>query len=158
MSEQVTDGTDPHTGSEEGETTGLAEQPTSEFAQESLEEPSGFTRYDARSGLRRTVPRVSIRAGDTIGINSAALEKYFDEIEYAALFFDNDKDILGIRPMETNRQGVYSLHRTEQSAYLNAKAFIEEFGLSVSESESYGCEWDSEAGILTVDLSNPLSN
>lgn len=70
-------------------------------------------------------PKISLRKSNSIGINNAALDEYFDDdVEYVEFYYDRDADTLGIRPLEEESDDSYSLSRTDSGGTAAPTSFL----------------------------------
>lgn len=70
-------------------------------------------------------PKISLRKSNSIGINNAALDEYFDDDdEYVEFYFDRDSNTLGIRGLEEETEDSYSLSKTESGGTTAPTSFL----------------------------------
>lgn len=95
----------------------------------------GFEKFED-SGRGRggsTQPKISVRKSNSIGINSAALEEFFeDDDEAVVMYYDEDQNQVGMQPIKDKEQdGAYTLTRSESGGSVAPSAFIQKHGLDV---------------------------
>ncbi|WP_459192058.1 hypothetical protein [Halosimplex sp. J119] len=66
-------------------------------------------------------PIISLRRSASIGINQSALEKLFADADGAVMYFDEEKEVIGIEPVESKDEepAAYSLTRKESTASIS---------------------------------------
>lgn len=95
----------------------------------------GFEKFED-SGRGRggsTQPKISLRKSNSIGINSAALEEFFeDDDEAVVMYYDEDENQVGMKPVkDKDEDGAYTLTRSESGGSVAPSAFIKNNGLTV---------------------------
>lgn len=122
----------------------------------------GFEKFDdSGSGRGRpagTEPMISVRKSGSIGINQAALTEYFAENEAAIMYYDADADRIGIEPVADKDadEAAYSLTRSDSGGTLAPKAFLRTYDLIPEVTTQYEPAWDEDAGLVSLDLTDPL--
>jgi len=121
----------------------------------------GFERYERADGRTDDEPQVSLRASGSIGLNSAAVDAYFADADYAALYYDAESERVGIEPAADDDGGEYTLQRGEAPTHggtLYATGFLREYDLLAGRTTTYPAGWDDDAGLVAVDLSDPVES
>ena len=99
--------------------------------------------FEKVSGSSRagTNAKISLRKSGSIGINSVALEEYFDEDEeYAEVYFDEEENKLGLVGKEDKTEDSYKITRSNSggtvapTSFLKAKKLVPEITTQYSPS------------------------
>lgn len=95
----------------------------------------GFEKFED-SGRGRggaTQPKISVRKSNSIGLNSATLEEFFeDDHEAVVMYYDEEENQVGMQPIKDREQdGAYTLTRSESGGSVAPSAFIKSNGLDV---------------------------
>lgn len=103
-------------------------------------------------------PMISIRQSGSIGINSAALEAYFDDADGAVLYFNDDDEQIGIEPVEDAdaEDAAYTVSKTDSGGTIAPRAFLEDYDLIPDVTTQYEPELDEDRGLVIVDLDKPI--
>lgn len=93
-----------------------------------------------------------------ISISRICVEKYFANQKFAKIGFDHIHNRVLIKPTSEEDEYGLKLHDREKSKsnfpYINAKQFIEEYGLAPPENKKsiqYDCKWDDANKWIVVD-------
>ncbi|WP_277552333.1 hypothetical protein [Halobaculum limi] len=120
-----------------------------------------FEKFD-ESGAGRgrpagTEPMISLRKSASIGINRAALEEFFAENEGAVMYYDEDKNRIGIEPVADKDadEAAYTVSITDAGGTIAPKAFLERYGLVPEVTTQFDPEWDDDESLVVLDLDNP---
>ena len=116
---------------------------------------------DSGSGRGRpagTDPMISLRKSGSIGINQAALTEFFEENEGAVMYYDEESDRIGIKPVADKDadEAAYSLTRSDSGGTLAPKAFLRTYDLIPEVTTQYDPKWDDDAELVSIDLTTPL--
>ena len=103
-------------------------------------------------------PMISLRQSGSIGINSAALEAYFDDADGAVLYFNDDDEQIGIEPVEDAdaEDAAYTVSKTDSGGTIAPRAFLEDYDLIPAVTTQYEPELDEDRGLVIVDLDEPI--
>lgn len=121
----------------------------------------GFSKFEeAGSGRGRpagTEPMISIRKSGSIGVNSAALEEYFEEADGAVMYYDEEKNRIGIEPVADKDadEAAYTVSKTESGGTIAPQAFLERYDLLPDVTTQYDPEWDEDEELVVLDLDDP---
>lgn len=97
-------------------------------------------------------PLISLRKSGGIGVNSAATEEYLSDAEFVHLYFDEDNDRLGIKPVDEEDGNTYKVNMTESSAGITPSSFMKRYDLVPDVTTRYEVEWDDDEEMLVADL------
>lgn len=117
-----------------------------------------FTKYEKNS--KSTCPTISISPSGSIGINTAALEKFFKEAKGVELYFDPEEDRIGIKPHKKASDRLYPLHKrgdTSKSASLSGRGFLKHFGVDIEEMQRFLPAWNKKEELVEIHLDKPMS-
>lgn len=122
----------------------------------------GFEKFnETGSGRGRpagTDPMVSLRKSGSIGVNSAALDNYFEDDDGAVMYYDEETNRIGIEPVADKDadEAAYTVSKTDSGGTIAAQAFLEKYDLLPEVTTQYTPTWDDNAELLTLDLDNPV--
>ena len=119
-----------------------------------------FTPTGGRAGANE--PLISMRKSGGIGINQKALDEYFENAEAVELYYDEESNEVGLKPIEEKSESShYTLTRTESSGSVTPKAFINQHGLIPTTDEGepvtkrYDPYWNGNNQIVLIDMDEP---
>lgn len=116
-----------------------------------------FKRYSGRSRQKaKKNSTITITKNGHINLNSAS-SQMFEDFEYVDVFFDEEGEKIGIKPVDEKKEGTYTL--IEQSGNYNAftigcTGFLKEFDISYKITTRYSASWDDDENILIANLEN----
>lgn len=99
-------------------------------------------------------PLISLRQSDSIGINSAAMEEWFEDATHVNLYYDDENNIIGIEPLEAHGEHSYKINKTENSGSVTPSAFFNQHSLHHDITTRYAAEWDEDEGMVLVNLND----
>ena len=97
-------------------------------------------------------PLISLRKSGGIGVNSAATEKYLSDVEFIHLYYDEENDKIGIKPVDEADENTYKVNMTESSAGITPSSFMKQYDLVPDVTTRYEVEWDDDEEMLVADL------
>ena len=97
-------------------------------------------------------PLISLRKSGGIGINSAATEEYLSEAEFIHLYYDDENNKIGIKPVDEQDENTYKVNMTESSAGITPSSFMKRHDLVPDVTTRYEVEWDDDEDMLVADL------
>lgn len=100
-------------------------------------------------------PMLTILKSGNLSLNKSAYEKYFKDFPFVRLFFDKDKQLIGIKPEKEQLPNIIPLRINERSSTVNMSAvtFLKNYEIPYSEkSLRYPLTYDQEHGLLVADL------
>jgi hypothetical protein len=117
----------------------------------------GFEKFEKGSYQGSSQPRVTLRQSDSIGLSSVIVEEYFDDVDGAVLYYDEDENKVGIEPADTEENtDAYAVTSTSGSGSIQASSMMRRYELTPEETTAYEPEWDDELGMLVIDLDEPV--
>jgi len=122
-----------------------------------------FEKFDeSGSGRGRpagTEPMISIRKSGSIGVNSAALEQFFDDNEGAVMYYDEETNQVGIEPVSDKDadDAAYTVSISDSGGTIAPKAFLERYDLIPEVTTQYDPMWDDEdeRSLIVLDIDEP---
>jgi len=109
-------------------------------------------------------PMISIRKSGTIGINSKAVEKYFDDSHtHAKVYHDEPNGKLGIRPLTEEEQkeidNTLKLTRSNSGASVAPTSFLKGEGLVpkvTTQYEPFEDKMNADITLVSIDLDDDI--
>lgn len=105
-------------------------------------------------------PKISLRKSGSIGINSAAMEEYFDEDEeYAEVYFEREtEDQLGIAGKEEETEKSYKITRSNSGGTIAPTSFLKNNDLVPEVSTHYKpyTKRHGSVELVMIDLDEPI--
>lgn len=102
-------------------------------------------------------PMISIRKSESIGINEAALEAFFEDADGAVMYYDGDENLVGIEPVDhaDADEAAYTITKSESGGTIAPQAFLDKYDLTPDVTTQFDPEWDDEEELVVVDLDEP---
>jgi len=123
----------------------------------------GFEKFQGKGqgsvGRTNQEPRISLRASQSIGLNYAAIQEYFEDYNWVELLYDPVNRKVGINRVEEQTQDAYKVRKSNKDGHggnINCTAFIKEYNLTPEQTTHYEAEWDDEHNIVIADLDDPV--
>jgi hypothetical protein len=111
-------------------------------------------------GRSSSGPMISLRKSGSIGINTAAMEKYFADATAVVLYYDEAENRVGLEPVEDeSADGAYTISRTNDTGSVTPIAFLREYQLVPAVTTQYEPELrevDDGFELVTIDLDEPI--
>lgn len=104
-----------------------------------------------------TDPMISLRKSKSVGVNRTALEEYFDEMDAAVMYYDEEENVVGIEPVEDkdSDEAAYTVSKSDSGGTIAPQAFLERYDLTPEVTTQYTPEWDDDDGMILIDVDNP---
>lgn len=104
-------------------------------------------------------PIVSLRKSGSIGINSTAMEEFFEDAEAAIMYYDEEENRVGIRPVDSPDadEHAYTISMTEGTGTITPVSFLEHHNLVPEMTTQYRPEWNGNHELVVVDLDEPIA-
>jgi hypothetical protein len=117
-----------------------------------------FTPTGGRAGSNE--PLISMRKSAGIGINQKALNEYFEDTEAVELYYDEETNEVGLKPIEEKSESThYTLTRGEGGGgSVTPKAFIHQYNLVPATdngepvTKRFEPYWDDDSEIILIDM------
>lgn len=120
----------------------------------------GFIKFRGRSRAAEGVAMISVLKGGQLGINNASLQKYFEGFDFADLYYDKDRRVIGVQPVKEATGDSYSIRRSKdgKTANISARAFLKNFRLVRKTTKAYPTAWNDEEKLVEVYLNQQNDN
>lgn len=83
-------------------------------------------------------PKITLRGNGQIGLNLGAVELYgLSSYQYAVLFFDPERNLIGIKLTNEKEDGAAKLNVRQSSAAISGKAFLNYYRVPFSGKERF---------------------
>jgi len=98
--------------------------------------------------------KCSLRENGSIGLNGGAVSKFnLDKYDYAVLFFDKDRKLIGIQPTRNeNEEGAHKLNRGKTGAWISARRFLDYNEIVPTETKRFDATWDEQEKMIVVPI------
>jgi hypothetical protein len=105
---------------------------------------------------KSAIPKITIRKGGQIGLNSYAVEKYnLNNYQYVILRINKAEKKIGIKPTNDDTlKGVHKLKIIQGGGTIAAKNFIGYYELNDILGKKIECEWDDAEEMIVAVYSN----
>lgn len=102
---------------------------------------------------RTVTPKLTIRKGGQIGLNSAAVRKFkLDKYGYVVLLINKEEGKIGVLPTnDESTEGRRRIKIVQGGASIPARSFIEYYELGKVKENRIKCEWDSENKMIVAE-------
>lgn len=67
---------------------------------------------------------LSLRKSASIGINNRALDQFFEDAEHVEIFYDEEENKLGLKPLEEETDDSYTLSVTDSGGAVTPMSFL----------------------------------
>jgi hypothetical protein len=103
-------------------------------------------------------PTVTLSASGIIGLNTAVAKNIVGEAKYAMLFFDKERQLMGLKFIKQNDPDAYPVKLTANKTHgsLAGISFLRTYKIFPKETIKYAAVFNEKDKILVVDLSNPM--
>jgi len=121
-----------------------------------------FEKFDeAGSGRGRpatTDPMISLRKSGSVGVNQAAVNEYFDDNDGAVLYYDEEENRIGIKPVSDNEadEAAYTVSKSDSGGTIAGTSFLKKYDLVPEITTQYDPIWDEDEELVVIDLDSPL--
>jgi hypothetical protein len=103
-------------------------------------------------------PTVTLSSSGLIGLNTAVAKNIVGDLRYALLFFDKERQLMGIRFIKSNDPDAYPVKLTPSKSHgsLAGMSFLKTYKIFPTETTKYAATYNEKEKILAVDLSKPM--
>ncbi len=104
---------------------------------------------------QRFRPKISIWEGGQIGFNQGAMKRFgLDNFQYAILFFDQEKNRIGIKfTNEDKEEGIIKFNHRKTGGVISGKAFLDFYGIDYSKTiKNLDLVFDTENELYVINL------
>jgi hypothetical protein len=113
----------------------------------------GLEQFRPRKSPESGEPMISLRKSGSFGINQPAIEEMFDDAESVALYYDEEENLVGFEPRDSDDDDAYVLTDAESGGSITAMAFVNRYGLQPELTTRFIPEEDDE--LVVIDLDEP---
>tara|TARA_B100001964_G_C13990339_1_gene490348 strand:+ start:357 stop:698 length:342 start_codon:yes stop_codon:yes gene_type:complete len=107
-------------------------------------EPTSL-RYSGKATV--SISRHGFRFGKSVSLN------YLKEKSYVELYFDEDNNKIGLKPLDRETNNSKKLRGREgKSKTVTAKDFLESYNCSHPETKQYQVTWNNDMGLIEIQL------
>lgn len=95
-------------------------------------------------------PSVSITKYANFILNTACIQRYFEDTKYAKVFWDAEHQKVGIKPMKKKDAYSYSIHLSPKGnvGSFSGVAFFKATGIDYKNTKSYLVEWNEKEQLV----------
>jgi hypothetical protein len=103
-------------------------------------------------------PTVTLSVSGIIGLNTAVAKNVMGDSKYALLFFDKERQLMGIKFIKQNDPDAYSVKTTASKSHasLSGMSFLKTYKIFPIKTIKYAAVFNEKDKILSVDLSKPM--
>ena len=107
-----------------------------------------------KKGGRTSSPRVTIARAGYIGLNSACIDKYLKNKRFIELYWDKERQIIGIKPVDKETGGSFTLTNGGEGhpGSIAGRSFLKYYEIDFSKSRNLFPDWNDKEGMLIVRL------
>lgn len=90
-----------------------------------------------------------------------SIERYFKSFGYVLLYFDKERQLIGVKPCEVRKESSYKFYNKQnrgRTASISAKTFLDHHRINYRESIFYSAYWDEKEQLFVVDLKKGRKN
>lgn len=109
--------------------------------------------------IKDGIARVCLFKNGSFGLNAVCRKRWFENYEYVTMYFDAERNVVGIKPTREQSVNTYCLSRGGTrglSASFTARAFLTHWGIKTSANAHYTATWNELENLLEIDLNKPL--
>jgi hypothetical protein len=104
---------------------------------------------------------ISLRKSGSIGINNKALEEYFGDANAVVIYYDEDDNRLGFKPVDDKDadEDAYTLSRSESGGSVTPSSILNKHSLVPDITTQYSPEEvkvNQNLELISVDLDDPI--
>jgi len=101
--------------------------------------------------IRRSENSISITKNYGFNFLRQVSRKYLSAVDYVELYFDEDKNKIGICPKADKTENVYKLRGTK-GKWIKARDFLEAYKCVHTETRKYIANWNESEKLLEIQL------
>ena len=118
----------------------------------------GFVEFDGKRIQSGNNPRVTILKTGLFGINKVCYEQYFKNYEYVVFSYDNERNVIGLRPTHEDTKKTYTIRSSRKGTMviISATAFLNFFRIKHEVSTAYSIIWNDKEKLVEVDLNQTV--
>ena len=111
-----------------------------------------FEKYEGQRP-RGTKDIVSIRKNGQIAFNSKSVQSFdVRNYKYAFLYFDKDREKIGIELSNTKGRGARKITMLGGTALISGSAFLKHFNISIQKAKKFEPKFDTAKRMITLTM------
>lgn len=97
---------------------------------------------------------ISITRWGQLNINSTCFRKFFQDVNFAELYYDVTRRIIGIKPLKVKSADAFSIRkdRAGKSPTISAIAFLKNYNIQYKTTRAFTVEWNKKEDLLELSL------
>ncbi len=113
----------------------------------------GFEMYKSKGG-KSSKPSITITAAGAISLSKACFDKYLGDKNYANLYFDKDKRLVGIKAVDKEGDNAFKITRSGErsSGSIAGRSFLNRLEIDFSKRIKSTPEWNEKEGMLVFKI------
>lgn len=117
----------------------------------------GFELFDRKRGPAGA-STIALTKHGSFNFNKAAYDRYFKDYERVLLYYDRERQVIGLKPTNEERREAYEVHsRPGNTGNFSGVAFIRHFGLDIRETKTMVATWNDADDLVELRFSEPAS-
>ncbi len=110
-----------------------------------------FQRFEKKGG-RHSDPRVSISVAGQISLNRSTIDKYFKSKKFVHLYFDKEKNYIGVKSADNEADDAFKLTSNEiqSNSSFSAISFLKHYGIDYKNTKQYIPSWNDKDEMLII--------
>lgn len=111
-----------------------------------------FEKYEGQRP-RGTKNIVSIRKNGQIAFNSKAVQSFnVRNFKYAFLYFDKDREVIGIEFNSAKGRGARKITMLGGTALISGSAFLKHFNININKAKKFEPNFDSAKNMILLEM------
>lgn len=109
----------------------------------------GFELYKSKGG-KSSRPSVTITAAGALSLSKACFDKYIGDKDFAQLYYDKDKGLIGIKGVDKEGDNIFKITRSgnRASGSIAGRSFLKHLEIDCSKRKKITPEWNEKEGML----------
>lgn len=109
--------------------------------------------YRAKGG-KSSKPSVTITRAGAISLSKACFDKYLGDKNYANLYFDKDKGVVGIKAVDKEGDNTFKITRSgnRASGSIAGRSFLHHLEKDFSKRKKFTPEWNEKEDMLVFKI------
>jgi len=112
-----------------------------------------FELYKSKGG-KSYKPSVTITAAGAISLSKSCFGKYLVDKDYANLYFDKEKGLIGIKAVDKKGENTFKITRSgdRASGSIAGRSFLNHLEIDFSKRKKFTPEWNEKEGMLVFKI------
>ena len=112
-----------------------------------------FVQYENKGG-KSSKPCVTITAAGAISLSKACFDMYLGDKDYANLFVDKEKGLIGIKSSDKEGDNTFKITRSgdRASGSIAGRSILNSLGVDFSKRRKIIPEWNEKEGMLVFKI------